>query len=51
VKGHRDMPGAATQCPGFDATAWWDGVQRKRNVPTGLIALILAILAMIGIKR
>lgn len=23
VEGHRDMPGAATQCPGFDAAAWW----------------------------
>lgn len=31
VKGHRDMPGAATQCPGFDATAWWDGVVAARN--------------------
>ncbi|WP_056036579.1 N-acetylmuramoyl-L-alanine amidase [Loktanella sp. 3ANDIMAR09] len=26
VRGHRDMPGAATQCPGFNATAWWDDV-------------------------
>ena len=23
VIGHRDMPGAATQCPGFDAGKWW----------------------------
>ena len=23
VLGHRQMPGAATQCPGFDAAAWW----------------------------
>lgn len=30
VIGHRDMPGAATQCPGFDVGAWWRGVQRKR---------------------
>ena len=30
VRGHRDMPGAATQCPGFDAGAWWDGVTRER---------------------
>lgn len=30
VKGHRDMPGAATQCPGFNATAWWDEVTAKR---------------------
>ena len=32
VEGHRDMPGAATQCPGFDAAAWWAGVE-KRRVP------------------
>ncbi|MEM6650983.1 MAG: N-acetylmuramoyl-L-alanine amidase [Pseudomonadota bacterium] len=24
LKGHRDMPGAATQCPGFDVGPWWD---------------------------
>jgi len=29
VTGHRDMPGAATQCPGFDVRAWWDGVSAK----------------------
>lgn len=23
VEGHRDMPGASTQCPGFDGAAWW----------------------------
>ncbi|WOI54946.1 N-acetylmuramoyl-L-alanine amidase [Palleronia sp. LCG004] len=34
VEGHRDMPGAATQCPGFDARAWWDDVLRRRNAPT-----------------
>lgn len=35
VKGHRDMPGAATQCPGFDAAAWWDGVAKgAANAPT-----------------
>ena len=28
VEGHRDMPGAATQCPGFDARAWWDSVAK-----------------------
>lgn len=33
VEGHRDMPGAATQCPGFDARAWWDGVVAERNKP------------------
>jgi len=30
VEGHRDMPGAATQCPGFDAGAWWDEVEKER---------------------
>lgn len=34
VRGHRDMPGAATQCPGFDATKWWDSVLRERNNPS-----------------
>lgn len=33
VEGHRDMPGAATQCPGYDARAWWDDVLRERNKP------------------
>lgn len=33
VEGHRDMPGAATQCPGFDARAWWDDVVKRRNKP------------------
>lgn len=28
VVGHRDMPGAATQCPGFDAAAWWASQER-----------------------
>jgi len=38
VIGHRDMPGAATQCPGFDAAAWWASViksrKTKRTSPT-----------------
>lgn len=29
VTGHRDMPGAATQCPGFDAAAWWAEIERQ----------------------
>ncbi len=28
VIGHRDMPGAATQCPGFDVEKWWAEVNR-----------------------
>lgn len=30
VIGHRDMPGAKTQCPGFDAGAWWHRYQEAR---------------------
>jgi len=41
VEGHRDMPGAATQCPGFDVRAWWDDVVRERNsAPSGFWPLI-----------
>ena len=32
VIGHKDMPGAATQCPGFDAGAWWREVVRNRKL-------------------
>ncbi len=45
VKGHRDMPGAATQCPGFNATEWWDGVLRDRNKPKGFGSVIAALIA------
>lgn len=31
VEGHRDMPGAATQCPGFSARDWWSGVVKARK--------------------
>lgn len=52
VRGHRDMPGAATQCPGFNAGAWWDEVQRKRlATPTGFAAIIAAILSLFGVKK
>ena len=30
VVGHYQMPGAATQCPGFDAAAWWTGIEQAR---------------------
>lgn len=33
VRGHKDMPGAATQCPGFDAAAWWASEQARRSRP------------------
>ena len=40
VVGHRDMPGAATQCPGYDAAAWWASV--ARNAPTARPAPVVA---------
>lgn len=44
VVGHRDMPDAATQCPGFDVAAWWAEVQRKRDTRhVGLWARIMAL--------
>jgi N-acetylmuramoyl-L-alanine amidase len=51
VKGHRDMPGAATQCPGFNAAEWWDSVVKERNKPKGIAALIAAILSIFGVNR
>jgi len=51
VIGHRDMPGAATQCPGFDAGAWW--AEESKTAPTpakkpgGTLAAILAALRAI----
>ncbi len=48
VRGHRDMPDAATQCPGFDATLWWDEVRRKEREPNPIAAIINAILSLFG---
>jgi hypothetical protein len=60
VTGHRDL--VATQCPGYDAAAWWASVQAKPlspspvddirapdtdDKPRGLLAAILALLARI----
>ena len=33
IEGHRDMPGAATQCPGFDVSAWWAEVEAQAAIP------------------
>ena len=46
VEGHRDMPGAATQCPGFDARAWWDTQAKRALKPNPLMAIIQAILSI-----
>lgn len=43
VEGHRDMPGADTQCPGFDAAAWWAEVQSQRRKPS-LIDILIKLL-------
>ncbi|QNN99768.1 hypothetical protein P67b_00009 [Ruegeria phage Tedan] len=51
IEGHRDMPGAATQCPGYNARAWWDSVLQERANPkrpdlrgeTAVAALIVAV--------
>lgn len=32
VEGHKDMPGAATQCPGFNAASWWRDVSGGRRL-------------------
>lgn len=57
VKGHRDF--VATQCPGYDAAAWWASVNAAKPdaiapKPTpakssGIIAIILAILAAVAV--
>jgi len=51
VIGHWDMPGAATQCPGFDAGAWWAEVSKPATTPaekpSGVVAAIVAALRVI----
>lgn len=45
VVGHRDMPGASTQCPGFDVAAWWAAAQRDEPKKTeGLLHQIITVL-------
>lgn len=46
IEGHRDMPGAATQCPGFNVAEWWASVvtERARPAPSGLTRLLAALL-------
>lgn len=51
VRGHRDMPGAATQCPGFNVTEWWDGVVKSRATKPNIFAILAKIIAnLIGGK-
>jgi len=52
VEGHRDMPGAATQCPGYDAAAWWAGVaSTPPTQPSPFAAFFAAIWAMFNRKE
>jgi len=47
VVGHRDMPGAATQCPGYDASAWWAEVSKPalpQSANGGIMAAIIAFI-------
>lgn len=46
VEGHRDMPGAKTQCPGYNARLWWDGVLAERNKPSPWAGFFKAILGL-----
>ena len=48
VIGHRDMPFAATQCPAYDAEAWWATVETPPTKKYLLAAFIAAILAIFG---
>lgn len=46
VVGHKDMPGAATQCPGFDVRSWWSEVNKAKpkTEDGGIIEAIIAFL-------
>lgn len=46
VVGHKDMPGAATQCPGFDVRSWWAEVNKAKpkTEDGGIIEVIIAFL-------
>lgn len=52
IIGHRDMPKAATQCPGYNATEWWASASKPapsiaaQPRPKGLLALILQLLGV-----
>lgn len=51
IIGHKNMPGAATQCPGFDVGAWWRQVNAHTPAPTkqhnGILGAILAVIRSI----
>jgi N-acetylmuramoyl-L-alanine amidase len=51
VVGHKDMPGAATQCPGFDVKSWWAEVNKPEPQTNILSAIISALLSIFGAKK
>jgi N-acetylmuramoyl-L-alanine amidase len=51
VVGHKDMPGAATQCPGFDVRSWWAEVNKPEPQTNILSAIISALLSIFGAKK
>ncbi len=42
VRGHKEMPGAATQCPGFMASEWWSQVVSERSKPKSPLATLIS---------
>jgi N-acetylmuramoyl-L-alanine amidase len=48
VVGHRDMPGASTQCPGFDVAAWWDSVKNVKPTDRSTKAKSKTLQASLG---
>jgi N-acetylmuramoyl-L-alanine amidase len=51
VVGHKDMPGAATQCPGFDVKSWWAEVNKPEPQTNILSVIINALLSIFGAKK
>ena len=51
VIGHRDMPFAATQCPGYNAADWWQTVKTPPPSNGFLSAFIAAIIAIFGDRK
>lgn len=51
VRGHKEMPGAATQCPGFMASEWWAQVVAERSKPKRPFARWLASLRNLRFSR
>ena len=51
VIGHRDMPFAATQCPGYNAGDWWETVKTPPPSSGVLAAFMAAIISIFGGRK